>query len=100
VIEHLVFFRLKPGQPADMADRIVTAFRGLHGVIPGLREVSAGRNTTEETAFAADADIGVRLLFESAAALRAYLPHPHHVRVAELVLPAVEKITVCDFEVP
>ena len=39
------------------------------------------------------------MLFESAAARDAYLPHPIHQEAARLVVPHLESVIVCDHEV-
>ncbi|TVR45657.1 MAG: Dabb family protein [Puniceicoccaceae bacterium] len=97
-VEHLVFFRLKAGTPAAATTAVIEAFKALHGVIPGLLEVSMGPNITIETQFAKGNDLGLRMRFDTAENLRAYLDHPAHVKAAEHLIPEVEDITVFDLE--
>jgi len=98
MIEHLIFFRLKPDLPADTAKRIFDGFRSMQGVIPGLRDVVIGHNVAIQTDYAADAEIGVRMLFDSHESLRAYLTHPQHQKLAAFVLASTDKVAICDLE--
>lgn len=97
MIEHLVLFKYESKIDKEIKEQIIKKFNGLLGVIPGLLEVSIGENITEETNFAHGVNIGLRMLFQSHDDLRAYLLHPVHLKIAEIVTSSVEYISVCDF---
>jgi hypothetical protein len=81
-------------------EQIETCFRELGelaGRIPGLRDFCHGPYSSPE-GLNDGYTHGFIMTFESAAARDAYLPHPDHERVKELVLPWVERVVVFDFE--
>lgn len=98
MIEHLVFFRCRATMTPEIRGRIIREFRALQGVIPGLLEVGIAENTSDEIQFRHGYDLGLRMRFVDRAHLHAYLEHPAHRAVADLVLPAVEDIAVCDLD--
>jgi hypothetical protein len=100
MIEHLVFFRCRATVTSEIRGRIIRSFQALQGVIPGLLEVAIAENTSDETQFRHGYDLGLRMRFVDRAHLRAYLDHRSHRAVAELVLPSVDDIAVCDLELP
>ncbi len=97
MIEHLCLFKCKATLGEQEYEGIRKRFENLKGIIPGLLEVSIGRNVTEEIAYANGYQLGMRMLFASQANLSEYLIHPAHQNVSEYVFTCIESVTVCDF---
>ena len=97
MIEHLVFFKYNEDLDPKIKAQIVNGFKCLMGVIPGLIEVNIGENVTEETHLDQGINIGLRMLFQTHDHLRAYLTHPDHVQLADIVKTSVDNVIVCDF---
>ncbi len=100
-VVHLVLLKISPA--ADVA-AMMSELRGLvQPTIPGLLSFSGGSNSSKE-----GLDNGYThafsMVFESAAARDAYLPHPEHERVKKIVLSclaegAAQPVCVCDIEI-
>lgn len=86
-IVHIVSWRLKGAtrdERALQAQRIVAAFEAARHEVAGLVRLEAGPNLVE----AQDAwDLAVVMVFESRAALEAYLAHPSHLAIKAMVAP-------------
>ena len=86
MIRHTVFCRFK--SDADI-QAVFTALKGLQQKIPGILAITCGADNSPEGlqkgfthAFSVD--------FTDAAARDAYLPHPEHQKVGQLVVAAAE----------
>jgi hypothetical protein len=93
-------FGLLQFKPHITREQIETCFRELGelvGLIPGLQNFCHGQYSSPE-GLNDGFTHGFIMTFENAAARDAYLPHPEHERVKELVLPWVERVVVFDFE--
>ncbi len=99
-VVHLVLLRLHGD--ADVVG-VFAALRALRGAIPGLLSFSGGANTSTE-GLSAGFTHAFTMVFSSAAARDAYLPHPLHDAAKALVLPALDgppgegTIHVLDYE--
>lgn len=97
-IVHIVSWCLNgetPTERALQARRIVDAFEGARHQVAGLLRLEAGPNIIE----AQDAwDVAVVMVFESRAALDAYLAHPSHLTIKSLVAPLRSARAQIDFE--
>jgi hypothetical protein len=96
-IKHIAFFKFKSScTAADIADtwRLIEA---LPQQIPGILDFTWGPNLSTE-----GLDQGFThsfvMVFESAAARDAYLPHPAHQAVVTKIMPRLESVIVCDHE--
>jgi hypothetical protein len=97
LIKHFGLLQFKPGVSAE---QVATCFRelgSLVGRIPGLRDFCHGSYSSPE-GLNDGYTHGFIMTFESPAARDAYLSHPEHERVKELVLPWVQRVVVFDFE--
>ena len=102
MIRHVVLFKMRAGLgPKDAAD-IVTALKGLKGVIPGIIEVTGGVDVSPEGLQRGNTH-ALSVDFANAAARDTYLPHPAHQKVGAMIVGASEGglsgITVLDWEV-
>ena len=96
MIEHAVFFAVRPGTPGDAVDAMLGALRALPGAVPGIRSLSAGPTFTDR---GKQFTHGLLVRFESRADLATYLAHPAHVAVVqEVVKPIADDVVVLDWE--
>jgi hypothetical protein len=84
-VVHLVFLKLDPAR--DSAP-VFAALRSLKGAIPGLLDFSGGPNCSTEGL--GGYSHAFSMVFESAEARDAYLPHPAHLAAKEVVLSHLE----------
>ncbi|MFC5448519.1 Dabb family protein [Paenibacillus aestuarii] len=95
--EHLVIFKfnehLTPAKQQDLLDQLL-AFRNQ---IPGITDMSAGINVTEETANIHGYTLGLRVTFENLEALRAYGPHPIHQAFVKSLGGILDNVIVVDY---
>jgi hypothetical protein len=97
--EHLVCFKFNERFHPDMALRLVDALKAFKGRIPGIVEVTAGVNVTEETANIHGYTLGLRVTFESQDALRDYGPHPVHQQFVKQLDGLVDNVVVMDYPI-
>ncbi len=95
--EHLVIFKfntnITPTKQQELLDQLL-AFRGR---IPGILDISAGINVTEETENIHDYTLGLRVTFEDLSSLRSYGPHPVHQKFVESLDGILENVVVVDY---
>ncbi|TVY09228.1 Dabb family protein [Paenibacillus cremeus] len=95
--EHLVFFKfnttITPGKQQELLDQLL-AFRNR---IPGIVDLSAGINVTEETHNIKGFTLGLRVTFEDLESLRAYGPHPVHQEFVSSLKGILEDVIVVDY---
>lgn len=96
-IKHIAFLRFQPSCPAAEIARLWRLIEELPQQIPGILDFTGGPNVSSE-----GLDQGFThsfaMVFESAAARDAYLPHPVHQAVVQQLLPQLESVIVCDHE--
>lgn len=100
MIEHICLFKCKEELGEEGIEEIIRRFKRLRGEIPGLLEVSIGKNITEEKEFIHGYNLGMRMIFESHGHLRDYLKHPSHVKISKRVFESINHVSVCDFLIP
>ena len=97
-VKHIAFFQFKPTcTPEDIAD-VWRIIEDLPRKIPGVLDLTWGVNNSTEGLSEGFTHSFV-MLFESAAARDAYLPHPIHQEAVRQVVPRLERVVVCDHEV-
>jgi len=89
---HIVFWQLKEGNKDENTLEIKRRIEALVGVIPGLLEVTIGRNTN-----GGEYDLALVSRHESMEALHLYDKHPEHEKVRAFVRSVVEKRAAVDF---
>lgn len=96
-IKHIAFLKFKPACPAAEIARLWRLIEELPQQIPGILDLTWGPNVSSE-----GLDEGFThsfvMVFASAAARDAYLPHPAHQAVVRQLLPQLESVIVCDHE--
>ena len=101
MIRHVVLFKLRPGLPGSIADDIFAALKALQQQMPGIINVSAGKDASPEGLQRGHTH-GFTVDFVDAAARDAYLPHPAHQKVGGMIVASAEGgldgITVLDWK--
>lgn len=97
MIEHLVFFKfntnLTPVKEKDLLEKL----KFFKDVIPGIVELTAGINVTEEKERAQGYTLGLRVTFENKNALDTYGPHPVHQEFVQSLEGVIEDVIVVDY---
>lgn len=96
-LKHLALVKFKPGTGDGKITECFEAIGLLRQNIPGILDYSWGPNNSPE-GLNQGFTHGFVMTFTNAAARDAYLPHPEHEKVKELVLPHVESVLVFDYE--
>lgn len=97
MVRHFGVFQFKEGVSAPQIDTCFSAMRGMVGKIPGLLGMEHGIYESGE-GLNDGFTHGFIMTFDNAANRDAYLPHPEHERVKEIVVPCLERVVVFDFE--
>ncbi|MEH7549845.1 Dabb family protein, partial [Neobacillus vireti] len=74
--EHIVVFKFNENLSLDKEHNLLKQLRAFKGKIPGIAELTAGINVTEEIENKQGYTLGLRITFESKPSLDNYLPHP------------------------
>ena len=84
-IHHLVLFKVRPDVAPDEVARVFEAVGALRETIPGITGYSWGPYSSPE-GLNRGYTHGFSMTFVDAASRDAYLPHPEHEKVKEVVL--------------
>ncbi len=95
-VKHFGVFQFKSDVSAEQIEECFAEMKGMIGRIPGLLEMTHGPYDSPE-GLNDGFTHGFIMTFESPAARDAYLPHPVHERVKDLVVPRLERVIVFDF---
>jgi hypothetical protein len=76
--EHLIIFKFQSNVTSAEQSELVNQLLAFKDKIPGINDLSAGVNTTEETQHIHGYTVGMRVTFENLQASREYLKHPMH----------------------
>ncbi|UPK41769.1 Dabb family protein [Paenibacillus pabuli] len=97
--EHLVVFKLNDAITPVKQQELVAQLLALQEQIPGIVDLTAGINVTEETNHIQGFTLGLRVTFEDQEALRAYGPHPAHQAFVASLNEWVENVIVVDYPI-
>lgn len=97
MFEHIVLLMFKPGVSTEVKEDAVKRVHDFKGKIPGVVDLSAGVNITEEIEHAQGFTLGIRVTFEDQLACRDYVQHPLHQQLLQSIGPFVEGIVVMDY---
>ena len=97
-VKHYGVFKFNEGITDEQIENCFAEMVGMVGKIPGLLDMVHGPYESSE-GLNEDFTHGFIMTFDSAASRDAYLPHPEHERVKEIVVPCLEKVIVFDFAV-
>ncbi len=97
-LNHIVLFKFKPEVTSEEIHGLFSEVLEMTESVPGIENYSAGPNNSPE-GLSQGFTHGLLMTFTDAAARDAYLPHPEHERIRQLLLPKVETAAVFDYEV-
>ncbi|WNR44195.1 Dabb family protein [Paenibacillus roseipurpureus] len=97
MIEHLVIFKFNSAITPAKQNNLLEQLLAFRGRIPGIVDLSAGINVTEETENVHGYTLGLRVTFEDQAALRAYGPHPVHQAFVQSLDGMLDNVVVVDY---
>lgn len=100
MFEHLVVFKFNDKITPAKQQEFVSQLLALQDEIPGIIDLTAGINVTEETDHIQGFTLGLRVTFEDQEALRAYGSHPAHQAFVASLNGWVENVIVTDFPIP
>ncbi|MBW7457288.1 Dabb family protein [Paenibacillus sepulcri] len=97
--EHLVSFKFKDSISGEQEKLLLDTLYAFKGQIPGLIELTAGLNVTEETGNIHGYTLGLRVTFDSREALQQYGPHPLHQQFVKLLDGILDNVVVIDYPI-
>ncbi|WP_027077698.1 Dabb family protein [Maribacter antarcticus] len=96
--KHFGMFQFKEGISNTEIENCFITMKGMIGKIPGLLEMEYGPYDSTE-GLNDGYTHGFIMTFDSPESRDAYLPHPVHEKVKDLVVPKLERVAVFDFNV-
>ncbi|MEK3794217.1 Dabb family protein [Paenibacillus sp. FSL R7-0204] len=97
--EHLVVFRFNEQFDKGQEQDLLQALLALKKQIPGIIDLTAGINVTEEQQNVHGYTLGLRVTFENQEALREYGPHPAHQKFVSMLEGILENVVVVDYPI-
>jgi hypothetical protein len=96
MIEHIVLFKWIENTSQETIDQALNALKALKDKIPGIVDLSCGKNFSERNQGFQDALI---VRFGDRPSLEAYFPHPDHQKVVKThIRPILADILSIDYE--
>ncbi len=96
MVRHFGVFKFKAGIKEEQIDECFRTMKDMVESIPGLLKMEYGPYNGNE-GLNEDFSHGFIMTFENPESRDAYLPHPIHEKVKELVVPRLERVIVFDF---
>ena len=98
MVRHFGVFQFKTDVTAAQIEESFVALADLANKIPGLQNVEHGPYESDE-GLNDGFTHGFIMTFDTPESRDAYLPHPDHLKVVDLVQPRLERLVVFDFNV-
>ena len=95
---HFGVFQFKTEISDEKIKVCFDALESMVGKIPGLIDIEHGPYQSDE-GLNEDFTHGFIMTFDSPESRDAYLPHPIHEAVKEIIVPCLERVVVFDFNV-
>ncbi|GGF96003.1 Dabb family protein [Paenibacillus abyssi] len=99
MFEHLVTFKFNNKITPQKQQELLHLLLSFKGHIPGIVDLTAGINVTEETDNQQGYTLGLRVTFENQEALRQYGPHPVHQQFVQSLDGIIDNVIVVDYPV-
>lgn len=96
MVRHYGVFKFNPAISEEQIAECFHTMQGMVNNIPGLLAMEYGPYNSSE-GLNEDFTHGFIMTFDSPESRDAYLPHPLHEQVKNLVVPRLEKVMVFDF---
>jgi len=97
--EHMVFFKFNEQITQDKEQELLDKLLSFKGKIPGIVELSAGFNVTEEEGNQHGYTLGLRVTFEDKVSLDQYGPHPVHQEFVRSLDGVITNVVVVDYPI-
>jgi hypothetical protein len=97
--EHIVTFKFSENITVEKEQALLKQLKEIKGKIPGIVELTAGMNVTEEIENKHGYTLALRITFENKLALDHYLPHPVHQEFVSSLTGIIENVIVVDYEI-
>jgi L-alanine-DL-glutamate epimerase-like enolase superfamily enzyme len=97
MVEHIVLFKVKPEYTEAQVDHMIERLRSLRHAIPGIVDLTVGKNISPDRA--QGFNVGLVVRFTDREALAGYGPHPNHVPVKKLTAEMSESLIAVDYEI-
>ena len=98
-VKHYGVFQFKAEVSEEQIGDCFEAMHSMVGKIPGLLDMNHGPYDSDE-GLNDGFTHGFIMTFDSPQSRDAYLPHPIHEEVKDVVVPCLERVIVFDFNVP
>jgi len=99
MIEHIVVFKYHEKVSKEQEQKLLNKLHAFKGSIPGIVDISAGINQTEEKENMHGFSLGLRVTFHDRESLREYGPHPVHQDFVKSLDGILEKVIVVDYPI-
>ena len=97
--EHIVTFKFNGSITSEKEHALLKQIKAFKGEIPGIVELTAGMNVTEEIENMHGYTLALRITFENKQALDHYLPHPTHQDFVASLNGIIDNVIVIDYEI-
>ncbi|MBP1990097.1 Dabb family protein [Paenibacillus eucommiae] len=97
MVEHLVCFKFNDSITSEKTNELLQKMKAFKGAIPGIIDLTAGINVTEEIGQDKGYTLGLRVTFADKAALDQYGPHPVHQEFVRSLDGLLEDVIVVDY---
>ncbi|TCN21155.1 Dabb family protein [Mesobacillus foraminis] len=97
--EHIVTFKFNEHITFEKEQELLKQLKSFKGKIPGIMELTAGINVTEEIENKQGYTLALRITFENKHALHDYLPHPIHQEFVSSLNGVIDNVIVVDYEI-
>ncbi len=98
MVRHYGVFKFKPEVTEAQIDECFSVMKGMVGQISGLQDMEHGSYKSGE-GLNEGFTHGFIMTFDSLESRDAYLPHPIHESVKDVVVPRLDEVIVFDFVV-
>lgn len=98
MVRHYGMFEFKSEITEEQIEECFSEMMGMIGKIPGFEDMEYGPYKSPE-GLNDGFTHGFIMTFDSPESRDAYLPHPEHERVKEIVVPRLKRLVVFGFEV-
>ncbi|MEF3301990.1 Dabb family protein [Paenibacillus sp. GYB003] len=99
MFEHLVCFKFNDKYEPETEQRLLDTLLSFKERIPGIVDLTAGVNVTEETDNRHGYSLGLRITFRDREALRQYGPHPVHRQFVRMLDGILDNVVVVDYPI-
>jgi Stress responsive A/B Barrel Domain len=99
LVKHIVLLKFKPEITERQIEEAIQRCGSLKELIPGITDFISGPYASPEGANQGFTHAFI-VTFVDAASRDAYLPHPEHEVVRDLLLSRIESVVAFDFETP